>query len=299
MSRAVKGTILIEGHELTVTNPEKLLWPEMGITKAIFLQRLAALSPWLLKHCQDRLLTTIRFPDGVTGKSFYQKNCPSPAPPFVETVTREAISYVKLASLPVLLWLGNLACLEYHASFDRVSDPPHPTEWVLDLDPSLEEEPRIMEAALIAGDLLRSLGIPSTPKTSGATGVQLIVPLVQELTFDELRRIGEFVGTYLADKHPKLFTVERLKKHRGDLIYVDYLQHYQGKTIIAPYSPRARARASVSTPLHWDEVRRGAAITDYHLLNIEARLQREGDLLDLVPPQSLRSILTFITSGRR
>ncbi|MFC4812760.1 non-homologous end-joining DNA ligase [Paenibacillus sp. GCM10023250] len=297
MSRAVKGTIVVEGQELTVSNPDKLLWPEMGITKAVFLQRLAGLSPWLLKHCQDRLLTTIRFPDGVNGKSFYQKNCPTPAPDFVETERRDSIDYVKLTSLPVLLWLGNLACLEYHASFDRVSDPLRPTEWVLDLDPSREEEPRIMEAALLAGDLLRSLGIASTPKTSGATGVQIIVPLVKDLTFDELRRIGEFVGSYLADKHPRLFTVERLKKHRGDLIYVDYLQHYQGKTIIAPYSPRARAAASVSTPLHWDEVRRGAAIADYHLLNIEERLRREGDLLDRVHAQSLRTILTFI--GRR
>ncbi|WP_308636315.1 non-homologous end-joining DNA ligase [Paenibacillus silvisoli] len=300
MSRAVKGTIVIEGQELTVSNPGKLLWPEMGITKAIFLERLAVLSPWLLKHCQDRLLTTIRFPDGVDGKSFYQKNCPSPAPPFVETVTRDSISYVKLSSLPVLLWLGNLACLEYHASFDRVSDPEHPTEWVLDLDPSLEEEPRIMEAALLVGDLLRSLGITSVPKTSGATGVQVIVPLVQDLTFDELRRIGEFVGAFLADKHPRLFTIERLKKNRGDLIYIDYLQHYQGKTIIAPYSPRARRAASVSTPLHWDEVRRNVAIADFNLLNIEERLHKEGDLLDRVAPQSLRSILAFISgSGAR
>ncbi|QHT63031.1 DNA polymerase domain-containing protein [Paenibacillus lycopersici] len=298
MSPSVKGTIVVEGQELTISNPEKLLWPEMGITKAVFLQRLAALSPWLLKHCQDRLLTTIRYPDGVTGKSFYQKNCPTPAPDFVETVQSDSIAYVKLTSLPVLLWLGNLACLEYHASFDRISDPAHPTEWVLDLDPSLEEEPRIMEAALLTGDLLRSLGIASTPKTSGATGIQIIIPLVKDLTFDELRRIGEFVGAYLSDKHPKLFTIERLKKHRGDLIYVDYLQHYQGKTIIAPYSPRARAGASVSTPLHWDEVRRNAAITDFHLLNIEDRLNREGDLLDQVPAQSLRPILSFIGMGR-
>lgn len=292
--RTVKGTIVIDGQELTISNPDKLLYPDMGITKAVFLQRLAALSPWLIKHCQDRMLTTIRFPDGVDGKSFYQKNCPTPAPPFVETVQHESISYVKLSSLPVLLWLGNLACIEYHASFDRISNPTHPTEWILDLDPSLEEEPRIMEAALLVGDLLRSLGIESVPKTSGATGVQVIVPVVQELTFDELRVIGEFVGKYLSDKHPQLFTIERLKKNRGDLIYIDYLQHYQGKTIIAPYSPRARKAASVSTPLYWDEVRRNVAITDYNLLNAEARLLQEGDLLDKVAPQSLRSILQFI-----
>lgn len=299
MSRAVKGTIVVDGQELTVSNPDKLLWPDMGITKAVFLQRLAALSPWLIKHCQDRYLTTIRYPDGVRGKSFYQKNCPSPAPDFVPTQANAGVRYVVLQSLPVLLWLGNLACLEFHASFDRVSDPLRPTEWVLDIDPSLEEEPRIMEAAVLVGDLLQSLGIVSTPKTSGATGVQIVVPVVPDLTFDELRKIGEFVGSYLCDKHPRLFTIERLKKNRGDLIYIDYLQHYQGKTIIAPYSPRARAGATVSTPLHWEEVRRNAAITDYHLLNIEGRLLAQGDLLDRVAPQSLHQILTFIRSTRR
>ncbi|GGD94585.1 non-homologous end-joining DNA ligase [Paenibacillus nasutitermitis] len=299
MSRAVKGTITVEGVELSVSNPGKLLWPEQGITKAIFLQRLALLSPWLIKHCTDRHLTTIRFPDGVNGKSFYQKNCPSPAPEFVQTRKHENTEYVVLNSLPVLLWLGNLACLEYHASFDRISNPLQPTEWVLDLDPSLEEEPRIMEAASLVGDLLESLGIQSTPKTSGATGVQIITPILPDLMFDELRKIGEFVGSYLSDKHPGLFTVERLKKNRGELIYIDYLQHYQGKTIVAPYSPRARAGAPVSTPLHWSEVRRNVSITDFNLMNIETRLQQEGDLLDLVPAQSLRPILNFIGSSRR
>ncbi|MBW7458511.1 non-homologous end-joining DNA ligase [Paenibacillus sepulcri] len=299
MSRTVKGTIVVEGVELSVSNPDKLLWPEMGITKAVYLQRLAALSPWLIKHCADRHLTTIRFPNGVSGKSFYQKNSPTPAPDFVRTREHENIHYVVLDSLPVLLWLGNLACLEFHASFDRISNPLQPTEWVLDLDPSLEEEPRIMEAAALTGDLLQSLGIQSTPKTSGATGVQIITPVIPDLTFDELRKIGEFVGSYLSDKHPGLFTVERMKKNRGDLIYIDYLQHYRGKTIIAPYSPRARLGATVSTPLHWTEVRRNASILDYNLLNIESRLRQEGDLLDRVPAQSLRPILSFIGSARK
>jgi bifunctional non-homologous end joining protein LigD len=299
MSRTVKGTIMVDGQEVTVSNPNKMLWPEMGITKAIFLERLTALSPWLLKHCADRYLTTIRFPDGVHGKSFYQKNSPEPTPSYVNIAVNEGIRYVQLDSLPALLWLGNLACLEFHASFERISNPVRPTEWVLDLDPSREEEPRIMEAASLVGDLLQSLGIVSIPKTSGATGVQIIVPVVPELAFDELRQIGEFVGAYLADKHPKLFTIERLKKNRGELIYVDYLQHYQGKTIIAPYSPRARAGASVSTPLHWHEVRANAAITDFNLLNMTDRLRREGDLLDSVRPQSLRQILGFIRGGRR
>lgn len=297
MSPPVKGTIVVDGCELSVSNPDKLLWPEMGVTKAIFLQRLASLSPWLIKHCAGRYLTTIRYPNGVDGKSFYQKNCPSPAPGFIHTMSYGGIRYVTLDSLPALLWLGNLACLEFHASFDRAGDPLHPTEWVLDIDPSLEEEPRIMEATALVGDLLDSLGILSVPKTSGATGVQIIAPVIPELIFDELRQIGEFVGAYLSNKYPRLFTIERLKKHRGDLIYIDYLQHYAGKTIIAPYSPRARSGATVSTPLHWEEVRRNVRIADYHLLNIRERLDLEGDLLDRPAPQSLRPILDFI--GRK
>jgi bifunctional non-homologous end joining protein LigD len=151
-----------------------------------------------------------------------------------------------------------------------------------------------MEAAWIAGELLRSLGIASVPKTSGATGVQIVVPVEPDLTFDELRDIGRFVGEYLASRHPKLFTIERLKKNRGDLIYFDYLQHYAGKTLSAPYTPRARPAASVSTPLTWDEVRADARPADFNLHTIGPRLRRLGDLLERAPRQNLRPIWEFI-----
>ncbi|RXZ81489.1 DNA polymerase domain-containing protein [Paenibacillaceae bacterium] len=291
---ALKGTIIVEGYELTVTNPDKLLWPEMNITKLVYLQRLAALAPYLIPYCTDRYLTTIRYPNGIHGKSFYQKNCPQPQPEFVQTAEQSGIHYVHLEALPTLLWLGNLACLEFHASFDRIGEPERPSEWVLDLDPSREEEPRIMEAAALAGELLASLGIQSVPKTSGATGVQIIVPLTARLTFDELRSIGQFIGEYLANTHPRLFTVERLKKNRGDLIYVDYLQHYQGKTIAAPYTPRARAGATVSTPLLWEEVARDVRPTQFHLLNIADRLEKHGDLIQQLAPQNMQPIIGFI-----
>jgi len=293
-----KGTVVVEGREVTVTNPEKPLWPEMGITKLMYLERLAALSPYLLRYCKGRYLTTIRWPHGIHGKSFYQKNCPDPAPPYVKIAEHGGIRYIELDSLPTLLWLGNLACLEFHPSFDRIGDELRPTEWVIDIDPSLEEEPRIMEAAALVGELLHSLGIRGVPKTSGATGVQIVVPLVYGPTFDDLREIGQFMGEFLSSRHPRLFTVERLKKNRGDLIYFDYLQHYAGKTLSAPYTPRARATAAVSTPLTWDEVNRGVKPGDFHLLNIADRLARVGDLIAASPPQDLRPILAFIRSQR-
>jgi bifunctional non-homologous end joining protein LigD len=294
MAVTTKGTVIVDGKEVTISSPAKMLWPEMGITKLIFLQRLAALAPYLIKHCSGRYLTTIRYPNGIHGKSFYQKNCPEPVPDFVRTAQQGEILYVLLDSLPTLMWLGNLACLEFHASFDRIGDPLRPTEWILDIDPSLDEEPRIMEAAALVGELLHSLGIDAVPKTSGATGVQIIAPLQVGLTFDDLREIGQFIGEYLASKHPRLFTVERLKKNRGNLIYVDYLQHYGGKTLSAPYTPRARKGATVSAPLTWDEVNGGVRIADFHLLNMEERLRRTGDLIDRAAPQDLRPILGFI-----
>ncbi|MCM3749129.1 non-homologous end-joining DNA ligase [Paenibacillus pasadenensis] len=289
-----KGILVIEGETLTITNPSKPLWPEAGVTKLMFLEKLIQLSPYLIHHCRNRHLTTIRYPHGIHDKYFYQKNCPEPRPSFVRTRSSGGIEYVVLDSLPTLIWLGNLACLEFHASFEQAEDADHPTEWVIDLDPTLEEEPRIMEAAAFVGEQLAALGIQSIPKTSGATGVQIIVPLEDRLSFDELRFIGQFVGEFMAQKLPKLFTVERLKKNRGDLIYFDYLQHYAGKTIAAPYTPRAKKAATVSTPLTWEEISAGAQPRDFHLLNIAERLAERGDLLQQAPKQRLRPILEFL-----
>lgn len=290
-----KGTLIVEGRELTVTNPDKPLWPEKKITKAMYLQKLAELSPYLLTYCRDRYLTTIRFPHGWNDKSFYQKNAPEPTPDFVKTAMLESIRYVHLDSLPTLLWLGNLACLEFHPSFHRIGET-LPVEWVIDIDPSVDPEPRIMEAAHIIGGILDGMNIRSVPKTSGATGVQIYVPIARErgYTFEQLRRIGQFVAAFAVQKYPKLFTVERLKKDRGTLIYIDYLQHWYGKTLSAPYTPRARKDATVSTPLTWEEVALRPDPRDFHLLNIMQRLQQKGDLIAQVPPQQLDHVLSFI-----
>ncbi|CAH1215983.1 Bifunctional non-homologous end joining protein LigD [Paenibacillus auburnensis] len=291
MPAVLKGSITVDGQEITVTNPDKPLWPEVGITKRIYLQKLAVLSPYLLRYCKDRLLTVIRYPHGVPGMSFYQKNAPQPLPGFVKTALQDGIEYIVLQGLPELIWLGNLAALEFHPSLHYAGSS-LPCEWMIDLDPSLEVEPRIMEAAAMVGDVLKSLGLASVPKTSGATGVQIIIPVNPGISFDELRKIGHFVGRYVTEKRPDLFTLERLKKHRGDKIYFDYLQHYGGKTLAAPYTPRARPLATVSTPLLWEEVARNVSPTDYHLLNIEERLSRMGDLIAKVPPQPVSDIVS-------
>ncbi|SEG43270.1 non-homologous end-joining DNA ligase [Paenibacillus sp. UNC499MF] len=292
-SSTESGVVTVDGNEITVSNPQKLLWPEAGITKVIYLQKLIALSPYLLPYCRDRYLTTIRYPDGVGGKFFYQKNAPSKLPEFVKTAAHGGVNYIHLNSLSTLLWLGNLAALEFHPSFEYIGGE-KPAEWVLDIDPSFEDEPRLMEAVAIIGETLEGMGVRSVPKTSGATGVQIFVPIRDGYTFDQLRSVGEFLGNYLAEKHPRLFTVERLIKERGKKIYIDYVQHAPGKSLSAPYTPRGREEATVSTPLTWDEVRQGVSPKLFTLLTIEQRLDKMGDLIAAEEKQSLDPVLDFI-----
>ncbi|WP_372009551.1 non-homologous end-joining DNA ligase [Paenibacillus chitinolyticus] len=291
--KKTQGTIMVEGQELIITNPEKPLWPEAGITKLDFLQKLIELSPYLLRYCRDRHLTTIRFPHGIHDKSFYQKNTPEPVPDFVNLAPLDGIRYVNLDSLPTLIWLGNLACLEFHPSFHRIGET-LPAEWLIDIDPTLEVEPRIMEAAHLIGEVLDSLHIQSVPKTSGATGVQIYVPIQHGYTFEQLRKIGYFIGSFVVKKYPKLFTIERLKKNRGDLIYFDYLQHWYGKTLSAPYTPRAKIHGTVSTPLLWEEVERRCDPRDFTLHVIVERIKKMGDLIEKVPPQNLDAVLSHL-----
>jgi bifunctional non-homologous end joining protein LigD len=293
MRTADKGIVEIEGNEITVSHPGKLLWPEAGITKLLYLQKLIALAPYLLPYCRNRYLTTIRFPGGIHGKSFYQKNAPNSMPAFVHTAMNDGVNYINLDSLSALIWLGNLAALEFHPSFEYIGGE-EPAEWVLDIDPSQEHEPRLMEAVAVIGETLDAMGISSVPKTSGATGVQIIIPIQRGYTFDQLRKIGHFVGKYMTEKHPQLFTIERLIKNRGTKIYIDYVQHAAGKSLSAPYTPRAREHATVSTPLTWDEVRQGIDPKAFTLLTIEKRLAEQGDLIAKTSKQSLKPILEFI-----
>ncbi|WP_426446764.1 non-homologous end-joining DNA ligase [Paenibacillus sp. S-38] len=293
MTDAERGKVHVEGVEVEISHPDKLLWPEPGITKLIYLQKLAALSPYLLPYCRDRHMTTVRFPQGVEGKFFYQKNAPAGRPDYVKTHHYEGVEYVNLDSLPVLLWLGNLAALEFHPSFETVHGD-EPQEWVIDIDPEEEGDPRLMEAAARVGEALEGMGLLSVPKTSGASGVQIVVPLTPGHTFADLQKVGGFLAHFLSEKFGSLFTVERLLKEREGRIYLDYVQVAAGKSMAAPYTPRARPEATVSAPLTWEEVREGVSPKAFHLMNMEERLKEKGDLLAGVERQSLVPILKFL-----
>lgn len=287
--------VRIEGEEVKLSNPEKELFP--GITKWDYVQYLGVLSPYLISYCRNRLLTTIRFPDGVSGESFYQKNVPVSIPAFVSTSTVENTQYILLQNVPTLIWLANLACLEFHVSFHLYDDLNTPTELVFDLDPTGSPFDQVKEVALYTRQVMLEMGLDGVVKTSGASGLQIYIPLEPIYTFEETRKISSFIAHYLAEKYPKWITIERRVKDRGTKVYFDYLQHWRGKTLIAPYSPRSKEEATVSTPLDWSELETNILPTDFTLTNITERLQKKGDLFDILytgPKYHLTHLLEFV-----
>ncbi len=266
----------VKGRDITLNNPDKMLWPDIGINKTGYLKALAALAPYLIPHTVGKPLTCLRYPDGVAGDFFYQKRPPNGKPEWVKTVDADGDAFVDLNSLETLVWLGTLACLEFHTPFGNPDRSL--TALVFDLDPSEGQTfEDVRGCALIVGDTLEALGVKSFAKTSGASGLQVYIP-VRRMTFDEGRRINAFFGQYFAATHPKEITIERIVKNRGRRLYFDYLQMGPGKSIVSVYSPRAVPCGAVSMPVEWDELERGVMPCDLNLSNAAERLEKKGDL---------------------
>lgn len=286
--------LTLEGHTMTITNPYKPLWPEANVTKLDYIRYLLLVSSPLLTYAKDRLLTVIRYPHGIHDKHFYQKNAPEYSPLWIQTSLWENTRYVLCNDQATLIWMANKAALEWHVSFHLAQDE-IPTELVFDLDPSTDDFSVVIETAMLLKELLDELHLPSTVKTSGASGLQIYVPIELGYSFEQTREVGQFVASYLVNKHPKLITIERLIKNRGTKLYIDFLQHWRGKTLPAPYSTRAREHATVSTPLSWNEVPH-IHPTHFTVHSVPDRLQAQGDLFAAVSSPSHRASLDAILS---
>jgi len=294
--------ITVEGRKIKLSNPEKLLWPEVGIRKIDYLAHMIELAPYALPHAEKRLLTAIRYPDGIHGKRFYQKNKPAYTPQWVHTQEWNESTYVVMDSLPTLCWLVNLAVLEFHTSFNEFTREDCPTAIVFDLDPSEGQGfEDVVEVALLIKETLDSLSIQSLIKTSGATGLQIYIPVGGRYDYDAARSINEFFGRYFSQKYPHKITIERIVDKRGGKLYFDYLQMWQGKTITMVYSPRTTQMATVSTPVEWHEVEKGIRPEDFTLNNALERLKKKGDLfsplLSDARQESLDDLLAQINPG--
>ncbi|WP_041822436.1 DNA ligase D [Alkalihalophilus pseudofirmus] len=264
--------------QVEITHPDKPVWPSIHLVKDDYLLYLQKAAPFFLPFLQDRLLTVIRFPHGADDESFYQKNTPDYAPSFIQTAVDEDIEYILCNDLKSLLWLGNQLALEFHIPYQTIHQT-KPAELVFDLDPpSVDEFGLAVQAALQMKEIFDQFHLTSYVKTSGNKGLQLYLPLPEEaFSYKQTRAFSEFVSIYLCEQNPEIFTIERLKKNRGGRLYIDYIQHDAGKTIIAPYSTRGHRRGLVATPLYWDEVGDKLTPDDFTIPRVIERLRSEGD----------------------
>ncbi|NLU79781.1 ATP-dependent DNA ligase [Micromonospora sp. HNM0581] len=289
---AERFPVEVQGRTLELSNLDKVLYPTVGFTKGEVIDYYTRIAPVLLPHLTDRALTRIRYPNGVTGGSFYEKNAPAATPSWVHVETlpvpgstkgRETIDYVVADDLPTLVWLANLAALELHTPQWKVGA--HPDLMVIDLDPG---EPAALQqccqVALLMRDRLAADGIDSYPKTSGKKGMQLCCPIAGTQPADDVSSYARRIARELEHGQPKLVVSKMAKNLRPGKVFIDWSQNNAAKTTVAPYSLRAQPVPSVSTPLTWDEVSAGAAgrrpaTTPYTAGEVLDRIEQHGDLL--------------------
>jgi bifunctional non-homologous end joining protein LigD len=280
----------VEGRELSLSNLDKVMYPAVGFTKGQVIDYYTRVAPALLPHLRDRPLTLKRYPNGVEGGHFYEKQCPSHRPDWVRAepveLSSKTICFCVCDDLPTLVWLANLADLELHPSLSKVPEVERPTVMAFDLDPGpgagLAE---CCDVALLLRDALGSLGLDSFAKTSGSKGIQVYVPLnVDDVDYDNgTKHLSNALARYLEAEHPKLIVSSQRKELRKNKVLIDWSQNDEHKTTVGVYSLRARERPTVSTPLSWDEVEEGDEdALVFEADDVLARVEEHGDLFEPV-----------------
>ena len=277
--------LTVARRRVKLTNLGKLFWPESGITKRDLLQYYVDVSPWLLPHLRDRAMVMKRYPNGAKGKCFFMKRVPDPHPEWLETcaighASGSVIDFPVVNDLAALLWVVNLGCIDLNQWYARCDDVDRPDYLHFDLDPVPNATfDKVLDAALVVRDAFESLGMSPLVKTTGSSGVHLYVPIARGPTQKQVWTFAKAFAHALAPKHPKLLTaIYRIADRPKGRILLDYNQNTWGRTLASIYSPRAKPRATVSTPVTWKEIEAGVDIGDFRIDNVPARLRKLGDL---------------------
>jgi bifunctional non-homologous end joining protein LigD len=288
------STVEIQGRHLKLSNLEKVLYPATGFTKQQVIDYYARIAPAILPHLVGRALTRKRYPDGVDGEPFYEKNAPKYRPEWVKTApiwsegNRRTVYYVLANDLATLVWLANLAALELHPSLALAKDITCPTEMVFDLDPGPPANiVQCCQVGLWLREIFEHFGLKSFPKTSGSKGLQLYVPLNTPTTYDATKTFAHALAQLLEHEHPEMVVSDMKKTLRAGKVFVDWSQNDEHKTTVAVYSLRAREHPTVSTPVTWEDVERAFKKKDASRLVFEApqvvsRFEKLGDLFEPV-----------------
>lgn len=281
--------------EVNITHPDKPLWEHLN--KAAYLSYVVDISPFILPFLRDRFLTVIRFPQGIFGEAFYQKHAPVYTPSFIQTHLHKGKRFILCNDLSSLLWLGNQLALEFHISFQSIHTK-QPLEIVFDLDPPNRDSfPMAIQAGTEMKQIFDRFQIKSYPKLSGNKGLHIHIPIVGSgLSYDDTRLFTSFLAQYLVERYPDTFTTERFKKNRGNKLYIDYVQHAEGKTIISPYSARGKEGATVAAPLFWEEVNESLRMEDFNISSMRKRVSKVGCPFSDYFKQKNERVAAIITS---
>lgn len=272
-----------QNEQLEFTNLTKIFFPKDKITKGDLIEYYKEVSKFILPHLKDRPHSLLRYPNGITKSSFFQKNIED-KPDFIETVTvtsdseERDVHYLVCKDEQSFLYMVQLGCIDMHPWFSTVQNLEKPTYCVIDLDPEEVEFEKVVEAALESHKFLDQLKVENYIKTSGATGLHIYIPLGNKYTYDQSKTFAELIANIVHKKIPKFTSVERMPDKRKGKVYLDFLQNRVGQTLASPYSVRPRPGAFVSTPLHWDEVNKKLKPSMFTIGNIKKRLEKEGDL---------------------
>jgi bifunctional non-homologous end joining protein LigD len=252
--------IKVGRRAIEISNPDKLMFPDDGITKRDLVDYYLNIADVMLPEIKGRLLTMERFPNGIDGKRFYQKDMSDYFPDWIDrkTVPKQGggrVTHVVARDKATLVYLANQACITLHMSLSRKDTVDHPDQMIFDLDPSADDFAEIRHAALDLKDVLDDLGLHSVVKTSGSRGLHVTIPLDRKEDFKSVRKFARTLAGHFAEQHPDRLTIEARKEKRRGRIFVDWLRNSNGATAVAPFAVRARSGGPVATPVSWDEVR--------------------------------------------
>jgi bifunctional non-homologous end joining protein LigD len=281
----------VEGRRLSLSNLDKVMYPATGFTKGQVIDYYTRVAPALLPHLRDRPLTLKRYPNGVDGKFFYEKQCPSHRPEWVQTVAvpvkNRTIDFCLCNDLPTLVWLANLADIELHPSLSRAEEIERPAVMAFDLDPGEGAGlAKCCEVALILRESLAHIGLESFPKTSGSKGIQVYAPLNDgDVSYDDTKPLAHALAKHLEAEHPKLIVSRQKRELRPGKVLIDWSQNDENKTTVCVYSLRAREHPTVSTPLEWSELDDPEALV-FEAGDVLERVADQGDLFEPVNEQT-------------
>ena len=274
----------IHGHELKFSHLSKIYWPKEKLTKRDMLNYYYQVAPFILPYLKNRPQSLNRHPDGIEGGSFYQKDVKGKAPEWTEKFAYRSEGDIREKEFLVctdeasLLYMATLGCIEMNPWSSTVDKPDHPDWCIIDFDPDKNPFNQVIEAAKVTHEVLEKAGIDSYCKTSGSMGIHIYIPLGAKYTYEESKEFARVIVTAVHEEIPRFTSIERSMVKRKGKIYLDFLQNGPQATLAAPYSLRPKPGATVSAPLHWEELKKGLRMQDFTMVNMVERIAKEGDL---------------------